>query len=148
MREDLGRYLDVFQALDTQGVRYVAVGGVAVVLRGHVRPVADLDLVVDPEPAASAHAVRTLLALAFVPSIPLPLHLVTVLRMFDASRREIDLFSRYHVPFAALWTHSDLLPVAGCPVRIASLDHTLQVKRLLGRPDDLLDVEGLMKVWP
>lgn len=36
----------VFRALDTSGARFVVVGGVAVVLQGHARLTADLDLVV------------------------------------------------------------------------------------------------------
>ena len=45
-------YLDVFHALNAAGVRDVVVGGLAVVLQGHVRMTVDLDLVVDlaPEP--------------------------------------------------------------------------------------------------
>lgn len=37
----------IFQALNHSGVRYVVVGGVAVVLQGHARLTVDLDLIVD-----------------------------------------------------------------------------------------------------
>ncbi len=40
-------YEPVLAALDAAGVRFVVVGGVAVVLHGHPRMTADLDLVVD-----------------------------------------------------------------------------------------------------
>jgi hypothetical protein len=122
----------------------VTVSGVAVVLRGRVRTVADLDIVVDPAPESAAHAVRTLMALSFAPSIPLPLHALTVVRMFDPSQREVDVFLRYYVAFDELWAQSELLSVGDHPVRIASLDHLLHVKRLLGRPHDLRDVEALV----
>lgn len=49
----------IFQALEASGVRYLVVGGVAVVLHGHPRFTADLDLVVslDPDNAlATCHA--------------------------------------------------------------------------------------------
>ena len=144
MREDTPEsFLDVFQALDADHVRYVAVGGVVVVLRGYVRAIADLDLVVDPESPNASRAVRTLLKLSFVPSIPLPIRALTVLRTFDPSQREVDLFFRCHIPFEQLWAGSELLTVRDCPVRAASLDHLLEVKRLLARPHDLLDVEVL-----
>jgi hypothetical protein len=44
----------VFEALDAARVRYVVVGGLAVVLHGHARLTADLDLMIDlaSEPAA------------------------------------------------------------------------------------------------
>jgi hypothetical protein len=144
MREDAPEsFLDVFKALDASHVRYVAVSGVVVVLRGYVRAIADLDLVVDPEPANAALAVQTLLQLSFAPSIPVPIQALTVLRMFDPSQREVDLFFRYHIPFGQLWASSELLTVSCHPVRAASLDHLLQVKRLLSRPHDLLDVQAL-----
>jgi hypothetical protein len=145
MREDTPlSFLDVFQALDAGHVRYVTVSGVAVVLRGRVRTVADLDIVVDPAPESAAHAMRTLMALSFAPSIPLPLHALTVLRMFDPSQREVDVFLRYYIAFDEVWAQSELLSVSGHPVRVASLGHLLHVKRLLARPHDLLDVEALM----
>jgi hypothetical protein len=145
MREDTPHsFLDVFHALDASHVRYVTVSGVAVVLRGRVRTVADLDIVVDPAPESAAHAVRSLMALSFAPSIPLPLQILTVLRMFDPSQREVDVFLRYYIAFDEVWAQSELLSVGGHPVRVASLAHLLQVKRLLARPHDLLDVEALV----
>jgi hypothetical protein len=147
MREDTPQsFLDVFAALDRQGVRCVVVGGAAVVFHGHVRPIADLDLVVAPERGSAEHAVQTLIDLSFFPSILVPIQALTVLRLFDPSQREVDLFFRYHIPFDQLWASSVLLQVGGHPVRIASLDHLLKVKRLTGRPHDLLDVQALTEV--
>jgi hypothetical protein len=146
MREDTPEsFLDVFQALDAHDIRYVAVSGVVVVLRGHLRAIADLDIVVDPAPPNADDAVQALLELSFAPSIPLPIQTLTVLRMFDPSQREVDIFFRYHIPFGQLWASSELLAVGGHPVRAASLDHLLQVKRLLSRPHDLLDVQALTR---
>src|SRR3954466_2407357 len=76
-------YADVFTRLERDGIRYVVTSGVAVVLHGHVRPVADLDVVIDPSPGEAEHALRALAGCGFVPSIPLPLTMLTVLRMFD-----------------------------------------------------------------
>jgi hypothetical protein len=140
-----GAYEDVFAALERARVRYVVVGGVAVVLRGHVRPIADLDLVIDRDPPAADHAMGSLGALGFFPSIPLPLSMLTVLRLFDRSQREIDVFVRYPIPFEDLWVASSLLRVGDGVARVASRDDVLRVKRLTGRPLDLLDVEELLK---
>jgi hypothetical protein len=41
-------YCDLFDRLERNHVRYVVVGGIAVVLHGYERPVADLDLVISP----------------------------------------------------------------------------------------------------
>jgi hypothetical protein len=137
-------FSDIFELLERSSVRYVVVSGVAVVLHGHVRPLADLDIVIGATPGEQDRAVQTLMMAGFLPSIPVPLAMLTVLRMFDQSEREIDVFRNYHVPFAELWANSDLIGVGAGTARIASLDHLLRAKRTTGRPHDLEDIEALM----
>jgi hypothetical protein len=137
-------FSDVFELLERSNVRYVVVSGVAVVLHGHVRPLADLDIVIGAVPGEQERAVQTLMMAGFLPSIPVPLAMLTVLRMFDQSEREIDVFRNYHVPFPELWANSDLIGVGAGTARIASLDHLLRAKRTTGRPHDLEDIEALM----
>ncbi len=139
-------YADVFARLEHDQIRYVVVSGIAVVLHGHVRPIVDLDLVVDGTPIEANRAMQTLAASGFVPSIPLPLSMLTVLRMFDSLGREVNLFVRYHIPFEELWRDSHRVEVGGSLVRVISREHVIRVKRLGGRPHDLLDIEGLAKV--
>jgi hypothetical protein len=137
-------YSDVFDRLARDGVRYVVTSGVAVVLRGHLRPVADLDIVVDPASEEATLALGSLIGAGFVPSLPLPLNMVSVMRMFDQSRREVDLFVRYHIPFADLWGGAEDMRVGSSVARVISLEHLLRVKRVIGRPHDLLDVNALL----
>jgi hypothetical protein len=137
-------YVDVLERLERDGVRYVVIGGVAVVLHGYVRPVFDLDIVVDRAPDEANRAMRVLMGLGFVPTIPLPLSMLTVLRMFDSSNREIDLFVRYQIPFEELWPNAVRKRVGESMVRVASLEHVIREKRRQGRPHDLRDVEGLL----
>ena len=139
-------YSDVFERLERDGVRYVVVSGVAVVLHGHARPVADLDIVIDPAPEEAARALRSLAAAGFVPSIPLPLAVLSVLRMFDRAGREVDVFARYCVPFAELWAASERRRVGEAAARVVSLEHLLRAKRANGRPHDLLDIKGLLSL--
>lgn len=141
-------YKDVFERFAHDSVRYVVVSGMAVVFHGHARPVADLDIVVDPNPQQSELALRSLLALLFVPTIPVGLSSVSVLRLFDPSSREVDLFVRYHVPFAELFADSEDHAGWGTRARVASLAHVLRVKRLLERPHDLLDIDALQLLHP
>jgi hypothetical protein len=136
-------YCDVFDRLESDGVRYVVTSGVAVVLHGYVRSTVDLDIVVDAAPDDAGRALNALVQLGFVPSIPLPLQLVSVMRLFDHSTREVDLFTRYSIPFAELWAGSWQVQVGGSVARVISLEHLLRVKRSNGRPHDLLDLAGL-----
>ena len=139
-----GDYCDVFQALEHNGVKYVCVSGVAVVLHGHTRPVFDLDIVIASTPEEQNLALQTLMNAGFVPSISVPLHFLTVLRMFDQSAREIDVFVRYHIPFDELWTSSEQISVGDQMARSVSLEHLLRAKRITGRPHDLMDVDALL----
>ena len=137
-------YSDVFERLELDGIRYVVISGVAVVLHGHARPIADLDIVISPAPGEGDRALRALALAGFMPSLPLPLSMVSVLRMFDAAGREVDLFVRYHVPFDEMWAGSEQRAVGGGIVRVVSLEHLLQAKRINGRPHDLLDIDALL----
>jgi len=137
-------YADVFEVLERTATRYVVVSGVAVVLHGHVRPVYDLDIVVGSTPDEQSRALQAMLLAGFVPSIPLPLSLVTVVRMFDQHEREIDVFAKYHISFDALWANSVQVGVGQSVARVASLEHLLLAKRTTGRPHDLEDVAGLL----
>jgi hypothetical protein len=139
-------FADVFEVFERNGVRYVVVSGVAVVLHGHARPVYDLDIVVDSTPNEENRVMQALLMAGFVPSIPLPLSLVTVVRMFDQHEREIDVFARYHVSFDDLWADSVRISVGQSSARVASLEHLLHAKRTTGRPHDLEDVAGLLSL--
>lgn len=140
-------YGDVFERLEAERVRYVVVGGIAVALHGHARPTRDLDIVVEHTPAESRRATAALLSLGFVPTLPLPLELLTVLKFTDASRREVDIFARFRLTFAELWSDSErVTAAAGHPVRVCSLEHLIRMKLLDGRPTDLLDVEALRAV--
>lgn len=140
------RFEDVLAHLARDGVRAVVVGGVAVVLHGHERPIADLDLVVGSDPVAAQRAMRSLAQTGFVSSLPLPLVAVTMLRLFDVGMREVDVFARYPVPFADLDREAVDARVGTTPVRIASLAHLLMAKAVLGREHDLADIEAFARM--
>ena len=137
-------YEDVFERLERDRVRYVVVGGVAMVLHGCVRATRDLDLVVDRSPAEAARATHALMSLGFVPTIPLPLAELVVLSMLDREHRAIDVFARFQIPFAELWERSELVRVGEGVARVASIPDLIREKRIYGHPRDLLDVESLL----
>ena len=137
-------YRDVFDRLEHEQVRYVVVGGLAVVLHGHARPIADLDLVVSAAPEESNQVLRALMRAGFIPTIPLPLHALTVMCLFDQARREIDLFARFIIPFDELWAASELMRLGASTIRVMSFAHVLREKQINGRPRDLEDIEALL----
>jgi hypothetical protein len=149
----------MFRELNAAGVRYVVVGGVAVVLHGHVRLTADLDLAVDLDPAEARKAIEGLVGLGLRPRAPVdPRDFAdpeirerwvrergaVVFTMTDPSgRRAVDLFTRNPIPFPELWSGSVEVELADTAVRIASIPDLIRLKRLAGRPIDRLDIESL-----
>lgn len=161
----VGRYAEVFAALDAAEVRYVAVGGLAVVLHGHARLTVDLDLALDLAAEPSARAVEALTSLGLRPRLPVPASAFADARMRrlwieqrnpvvfslydpDDSRREVDLFAEEPLPFDELYTNSVVVVIGDVPVRVASVDDLIRMKSAVGRPQDLADVEALRRLAP
>src|SRR5438477_184989 len=69
----IGSIENVVAALNAADVRYLVVGGVAVVLHGHLRTTGDLDLVVQLERANLLRAVKALEGLGYRPRPPVAL---------------------------------------------------------------------------
>src|SRR5438874_6431394 len=85
-------------AVTVAGVRYVVVGGVAVVLHGYLRATADLDLVLAMDEQNLQKALRTFGDIGFHPRAPVPL-----MAFADASQRgrwidekNLQVFSLWH----------------------------------------------------
>ncbi len=150
----------VLAALDAAGVRFVVVGGVAVVLHGHPRMTADLDIVIDLAADPARRAVAALVALGLEPRLPVDPHSfadpevrqawadernLTVFTMLDPKEPllEVDLLAEAPIPFEQLWEQAAVVELEGQPVRVASVDHLIAMKSAAGRPQDLADVDAL-----
>jgi hypothetical protein len=150
----------IFEALDAAGVRYVAVGGVAVVLHGHARLTADLDLAVDLASQPAADAIAALMGLGFRPRAPvhaadfadasvrqkwIDQQGMTVFTMVDPDdpMRSVDDFAANPIDFEELWANSKLIDLAGTTARVASIPDLIRLKRIAARPVDLADIEAL-----
>jgi len=141
-------FADVFELFERLHVQYVVVSGMAVFFHGYQRRVFDLDIVISAGPEQQNIAQQALLMAGFVATIPIPMSMATVLRMFDQSQREMDVFVRYTIPFAQLWSDSIVVPVGKTHARVASFEHLVKAKRITGRPHDLLDVAELLALRP
>jgi len=152
----------VFQALNDRGARYVLVGGLAVVLHGHLRATGDLDLIIDLRSGEVEKTLVALEAVGFRPYAPVSVSdfanqdkraawvrekgmLVFSLRP-EMGVPVVDLFLEHPVPFEELWARSAMTTLRGVPIRVASIDDLVQLKRMAGRPEDLADVEALLEI--
>jgi hypothetical protein len=153
----------LFNALNDAGVRYVVVGGLAVVLHGHARLTVDVDLVVDLDEGQALRAIDALVKMGLRPRVPVnPRDFANrsvreawirdrgmqVFSMFDPTNpmRVVDLFVSHPVPFEELWTRSVEFDLRDTTVRVASIPDLIRLKRLAGRPQDQADIEQLESI--
>jgi hypothetical protein len=153
----------LFAALNSRDVRYIVVGGVATVLHGHARLTADVDLVIDLEPAGCRRALEVLAGLGLEPRLPVDARDFADpairrtwiedkgMRVFsfvdpDNPMRAVDLFAEPVLDFEQLWSGSETIALRSTFVRVASIPHLIALKRIAGRPKDLADVEKLEEI--
>jgi hypothetical protein len=151
----------LFATLEARKLRYVVVGGLALVLHGVDRLTADIDLVVDLAPEAAGNLIATLLGAGYRPAAPVDAMLfadpaaraawrrdreMRVFSLWDTSgtRPTIDLFTESVIPFEDLWRDATTVEIArDLAIRVASIPHLIQLKEIAGRPQDLVDIEQL-----
>lgn len=156
----------VLGALNAANVRYLVAGGLAVVAHGLVRFTADLDLVLDPEPASLRRAVDALSSLGYGPRAPVPFSqfadpekrsewvrekglTVFSLRSAEHELTEVDLFVEPPFDFGEAHARAHRAEIApGLEVTFVGLEDLLRMKREAGRPRDLEDVAGLESLNP
>ena len=151
----------VFEALNHAGVRYVIVGGLAVVLHGYVRLTADVDLMIDLAEAPARKAIAALVGIGLRPSLPVDPtgfadatvrrqwkeRSMVVFNLIDPDAgRAVDLFVEPPIDFEEVWARSEASHYHGVPVRIASTADLIDMKRRSGRPEDLLDIAHLSAI--
>ena len=148
-------------SLNQAGVRYLVVGGLAVVAHGFVRFTADIDIVLDPDPAAMRRAIAALAGLGYRPRAPVPFEefadpakrtewlrekSLTVFSVFSAQHpaTEIDLFVETPFDFEPTYARADRFEVAtGVEATFVGREDLIAMKRKAGRPQDLKDVAEL-----
>jgi hypothetical protein len=147
-------------ALTNAGVKYLVVGGVAVVMHGHLRVTADLDLVLKLDRSNLERAVVALEGLGFRPRAPVPLIQfadteireswirdkgLTVFSLWSPKHLgfELDLFVREPFDFESVYQNAARVQLESCVVTVIPLQDLIALKESVGRPRDLEDVSAL-----
>jgi hypothetical protein len=150
----------IFAALERAGVKYLVVGGVAVVLHGHLRVTADVDLVIKLDDANALAAMKALEALDFRPRAPVRIEQfanealrkswiddkgMTVFSLWSPGMpgTEVDIFVAEPFDFDATFARAIRAPLEGTTVSVIALDDLLVLKRAAGRDKDREDVRAL-----
>lgn len=153
-------FLPVIDAFNKQGVEYVIVGGLAVILHGHARLTTDLDAVIHLTETNTGKAMSVLQSLGFKPRAPVP-----ALDFVDPENRarwireknmrvfsfytdqdplfDVDIFVNHPRNFDDLYAQSVVKELGDVAVRVVGLDHLIQLKEESGRPKDLEDARVL-----
>ncbi|MHC5021651.1 MAG: DUF6036 family nucleotidyltransferase [Planctomycetota bacterium] len=156
----LGWMSQALRALNDAGVRYLVVGGVAVVLHGHLRTTADLDVVLALEEDNLRAAMAAFEAAGYQPRVP-----VRLADFADEATREswvrdegmlvfalwnpaipgshIDLFIEEPFDFAAEFARAPRVPTDAVTIPVLHTEALLAMKRAAGRPQDVADCEAL-----
>ncbi len=153
-------YEDVFRELDRRRIRYVVVGGVALVLHGVIRLTVDLDLMVQLERANLVAFVEAMETLGYRPRVP-----VTAREFVEPENRErwraekgmavfsffhpvshgklIDVFIDEPIDFQEVDQAKTIIKAADLRIPVISIPHLKRLKTIAGRAQDLADIEAL-----
>jgi hypothetical protein len=151
----------IVRALNSANVRYLVAGGLAVVAHGYVRFTADVDLIVDLELANATRAIEALERLGYRPRAPVPFadfadpqkralwlrdRNLTVFSVYSPQHplTEVDLFVEPPLDFDVAYQRAVRKEIApGLAATFVAIEDLRHLKRLAGRPQDLLDLEKL-----
>lgn len=151
---------EILPALTKSGALYLVVGGVAVVLHGHPRFTADLDLAVRLERGNVLRLLSALESLGYRPRAPVATadfadenlrnqwiqeKNLTVFSMWSPRypATEVDIFVKDPFDFDLAYGRSLRADLNGTIVTVAGIDDMIALKRATGRPRDLEDADAL-----
>jgi predicted nucleotidyltransferase len=160
MRGNIERVLG---ALNEAAVRYLIVGGVAVVLHGYLRTTGDLDLVVQLETENLRRALGALKGLGFEPTAPVSMEAfadratreswmreknMVVFSLWHPQRPgfQVDLFAAEPFDFAEVFSRAVRVPLEMTSATVISAPDLIALKRRAGRSQDLADIDALEKL--
>jgi predicted nucleotidyltransferase len=151
----------IFSILNSRGVEYLVVGGLAVNAHGYGRATFDIDLVVDLDPDNVNLLFQALADLAFKPLVPVSAadfgnqtirdqwrsdKGMVVLQFYSEQHRatRVDVFAQVPFDFDKECRQAVIEEVKdGVPVRFVALQTLIRMKEESGRPKDLDDLEAL-----
>jgi hypothetical protein len=151
----------IVRVLDDAHVRYLIVGGLAVVAHGHTRFTGDVDMLLDFAGDNASRAVAALSGLGYRPRAPVRMEDfadpaarrnwieekgLTVFSTWSAEHpaTEVDLFVEHPLEFSAAFDRAARFEISpGLTATFVSLADLIAMKRLAGRPVDLDDIRAL-----
>lgn len=156
-------YIDLFSALERHHVQYLLIGGLAVSLHGVERVTMDVDITVAMQPDNLSALISMATELKLSPVLPVPLESLNnlsllkewhqqrnlsafALRTQEISGVTVDILLFPPVDFADMHRSAVSFNIANVNVQVASIEDLILMKRAVGRPIDLSDIQHLEKL--
>jgi hypothetical protein len=152
---------DIFAALNRAKVKYLVVGGIAVVMYGIRRTTGDVDLCVHLTVDNLERLADALKRIGLVPRVPAPItgladaktrrlwtkqrgmKVYSFIEPYGSLPRNVDVMVSPAKNFNALYQRRALVTLRGVSVPLVPVDELARMKRKAGRPQDLQDVRDL-----
>jgi hypothetical protein len=142
-------FLSIVESLTEAGVDYAVCGGVAVALHGCPRFTRGIDILIPPDQLEQAEKtvrrhgyVLTSGRLPFDAGTPQERTIYRISKAEGEDLITLDLVLVAPV-FQGAWEGREVFEVQGRELTIVSLEGLLEMKRIAGRPQDLLDIHKL-----
>ena len=157
-------YKSLFRNLHANKVRYLVVGGVAMVLYGHVRFTYDLDLIVDLVLPNVLKFFKVMKQSGYVPWLPVQAEAFVNkslreswmgkrhMRVFSFSSTSspwtgpVDVFVREPLPFKDMYRRKEVAKIGNIRIPIVSQKDLLFLKKRANRTKDRDDIDKLKKM--
>ncbi len=157
---ELRSFEAIMNALNESAVRFLLVGGMAVVAHGHGRLTHDVDLVIQLDRENVLRAFAAFSRLGYQPRVPVTAEAfaepanrrlwiqekgMTVLNLYSERYRgtPVDVFVEEPFDFDEAHARAHIAEVEGVPFRYVDIATLIHMKEMAGRPVDLDDVRHL-----
>lgn len=144
-------FREFLRSLKENDVRYLLIGGYAVILSGHVRNTMDLDIAIAESSENAERMVDALKDFGFdVPSLSTGLFTKpnSVVRMGFAPLKIEILNYLEGVDFEKAYSNRQVLDLNGLEISLIDVRDLIANKKAVGRPQDLADVAKLEELYP
>ncbi|MBA2380448.1 MAG: nucleotidyltransferase [Blastocatellia bacterium] len=145
-------FKEFFRLLNSNGVKYLLIGGYAVIVHGYVRSTSDIDLMVSREPANAERCARALAEFGFGEST-LSSELFSTeedsLVRIGSPPVQIEILNYLKgLEFDEAYARRKKVKVEDIEIDVISLEDLIRNKTEVARRQDLLDVEKLQERNP
>src|SRR3989338_422570 len=156
-------YQSAFKELSKRKIKYLIVGGMAVILHGYDRRTGDLDLMVAMDEPNLQNLIEAIRSLGWKPRIPVKLEDfvrsdlreswmkekgMKVFSVFNPKKNAetMDILIESGVNFEKAYDRRERMTVYGIPIHVAAIEDVIQLKKAAGRQRDLEDIRALKQI--